>query len=242
MIKFFRQIRQTLIMENKTTKYFKYAIGEIILVVIGILIALQINNWNENNKLKKQEKELLANVLIHLQQDAKAIESVKKTKNMIFKVHEDVFLFTESKKDTASVGDLDLLRRTFPEKLITKENNPNLSNQVTSQKLKNQILKYFRAIDLAEFVMENNNLLIENKVRPFLAEKKLLKYGSQLQIFKDIAINIIDRQQFFEAVLEEDLQQVLIESGIKLYSLQNWEENAKTENEMLKQKIIEHLE
>ena len=44
MIKFFRNIRKNLLMENKTSKYFKYAIGEIILVVIGILIALQINN------------------------------------------------------------------------------------------------------------------------------------------------------------------------------------------------------
>ena len=55
MIKFFRKIRQNLLMENKTGKYFKYAIGEIILVVIGILIALQINNWNRNRKIKFQE-------------------------------------------------------------------------------------------------------------------------------------------------------------------------------------------
>jgi len=46
MIKLFRNIRQNLLNEGKTTKYFKYAIGEIILVVIGILIALSINNWN----------------------------------------------------------------------------------------------------------------------------------------------------------------------------------------------------
>ena len=59
MIKFFRQIRQNLIMENKTGKYLKYAIGEIVLVVIGILIALQINNWNENRKEKQQEKAIL---------------------------------------------------------------------------------------------------------------------------------------------------------------------------------------
>ena len=45
--------------QNKTGKYFKYAIGEIVLVVIGILIALQINNWNENRKAKEKEVKLL---------------------------------------------------------------------------------------------------------------------------------------------------------------------------------------
>jgi|TARA_R110000737_G_C14509985_1_gene473452 hypothetical protein len=46
MIKFFRKIRQNLVSKGNTGKYLKYAIGEIILVVIGILIALSINNWN----------------------------------------------------------------------------------------------------------------------------------------------------------------------------------------------------
>lgn len=55
MIKLFRTIRQKLIIEGKTANYLKYAIGEIVLVVIGILIALQINNWNENRKDKKKE-------------------------------------------------------------------------------------------------------------------------------------------------------------------------------------------
>jgi hypothetical protein len=59
MIKFFRRIRQNLLMENKTGKYFKYAVGEIVLVVIGILIALQINNWNENRKNSHQEHKIL---------------------------------------------------------------------------------------------------------------------------------------------------------------------------------------
>jgi hypothetical protein len=54
MIKFFRKIRQKLLMENKTGKYLKYAIGEIILVVIGILIALSINNWN-TARIQQQE-------------------------------------------------------------------------------------------------------------------------------------------------------------------------------------------
>ena len=62
MIKFFRKIRENLIMENKTGKYFKYAIGEIVLVVIGILIALSINNWNENRKNKIIEHTYLENI------------------------------------------------------------------------------------------------------------------------------------------------------------------------------------
>jgi len=59
MIKFFRNIRQILIVEGKMSKYFKYAIGEIILVVIGILIALQINNWNEQRKDIIKEKHIV---------------------------------------------------------------------------------------------------------------------------------------------------------------------------------------
>lgn len=59
MIKFFRKIRQELLLEGKTTKYFKYAIGEISLVVIGILIALQFNNSNEQRKNLKLVKETI---------------------------------------------------------------------------------------------------------------------------------------------------------------------------------------
>ena len=61
MIKFFRRIRYDLMEKNKTGKYLKYAIGEIVLVVIGILIALSINNWNENKKKKDTVKVYLQN-------------------------------------------------------------------------------------------------------------------------------------------------------------------------------------
>ena len=53
MINFFRKIRKQLADDNKPLKYMRYAIGEIILVVVGILIALSINNWNENRKTNK---------------------------------------------------------------------------------------------------------------------------------------------------------------------------------------------
>jgi len=66
MIKFFRHIRKSHLMENKTGKYFKYAIGEIILVVIGILIALSINNWNEAKKSKEKERQILTEIISDL--------------------------------------------------------------------------------------------------------------------------------------------------------------------------------
>ncbi len=58
MIKFFRKIRLNLLSTGKTVKYFQYAIGEIILVFIGILIALQINNWNQDRKEHKETERL----------------------------------------------------------------------------------------------------------------------------------------------------------------------------------------
>jgi hypothetical protein len=63
MIKFFRKIRQKMLTENKFSKYLIYAIGEIVLVVIGILIALQINNWNAERKVEKEEIGILNNLL-----------------------------------------------------------------------------------------------------------------------------------------------------------------------------------
>ena len=66
-MKFFNKIRQRLIAQDKIKKYLVYAIGEILLVVLGIIIALQVNNWNENRKVRNNE----VNILNELQSDLK---------------------------------------------------------------------------------------------------------------------------------------------------------------------------
>ena len=74
MIKFFRQIRLNLMETGKTGKYLKYAIGEIVLVVIGILIALQVNNWN-NGRLERQfEIKVLNEIFIDTKEDLKEMD------------------------------------------------------------------------------------------------------------------------------------------------------------------------
>ena len=69
MLRFFRQIRQRLLTENKFSKYLLYAVGEILLVVIGILIALQVNNWNEERKTKQQLNDFLVEIQNDLSDD-----------------------------------------------------------------------------------------------------------------------------------------------------------------------------
>lgn len=74
MIKFFRNIRRRLLRESRFTRYLLYAIGEIILVVIGILIALQVNNWNISNKIEQKEINTLKELRSSLKISKKNLE------------------------------------------------------------------------------------------------------------------------------------------------------------------------
>ncbi|MDT0557896.1 DUF6090 family protein [Ichthyenterobacterium sp. W332] len=76
MIKFFLHIRKSLIEQKKMGKYFKYAIGEILLVVIGILIALQINNWNEQVKSEKSSETQLSQLYQNVSDDLILLKSL----------------------------------------------------------------------------------------------------------------------------------------------------------------------
>ncbi|WP_223033040.1 DUF6090 family protein [Hanstruepera marina] len=80
--------------ENKTSKYFKYAIGEIILVVIGILIALQINNWNENRKSNRLLKQYTSNLIQDLEKDkldiTTSISKIKEDSTALYLIQQRV--------------------------------------------------------------------------------------------------------------------------------------------------------
>ena len=76
MIKFFRHIRQRLVSENKFSKYLLYAIGEIVLVVIGILIALQINNKNEENKIEDEMNGIYQSIVDELEADIQTLDKI----------------------------------------------------------------------------------------------------------------------------------------------------------------------
>ena len=82
MFKFSRHIRQNLLMTNKTGKYLKYAIGEIILVMIGILLALQVSHWNNESADRKLEKRYLSELILDLHTDSLVIARAKKSSDL----------------------------------------------------------------------------------------------------------------------------------------------------------------
>ena len=95
MIKFFRKIRQKLLSESKFSKYLIYAIGEIVLVIIGILFALQINNWNSDKKAHQQELDFYTKLLNDLNDNFKNTIG----KKSLMKRHQNVHyqVYNESK-------------------------------------------------------------------------------------------------------------------------------------------------
>ena len=106
MIKFFRKIRQKLLSENRISKYLIYAIGEIFLVVIGILFALQINNWNEENKTNIRQNNYLALVKAEMSNNLDALQIEKERLNGTLEgLREMVSL---SDKSTAAVTEKEL--------------------------------------------------------------------------------------------------------------------------------------
>ena len=172
MIKFFRHIRQSMLMENKSGKYFKYAIGEIILVVIGILIALQVNNVNEKRKLKESEISLYKNAL----KDVIAEETNIETQIRWFKHYQDVNyqLYQESIGDIqyASNPDVNVLIWTNISRPLIKDNYSEKLGNMTNQTIQDLFRDYIWREQLAmEAKSEFNNYKF-NTVRPYLA-----KYG-----------------------------------------------------------------
>ncbi|MCA0154403.1 hypothetical protein [Winogradskyella vincentii] len=108
MIKFFRHIRRTLINQNQMGKYFKYAIGEIFLVVIGILIALQINNWNEQRKINTQVEEMFYKTFRELEYN------INRAQNLIAFYKPKDTLYYIVRNDTYDIEDPNQKRPCFP--------------------------------------------------------------------------------------------------------------------------------
>ena len=101
MLSFFRSIRRSLISEGKTSKYIRYAVREFLLIVAGILVALQVQTWNEGRKLEDDRRELIENLKADFQANH---ESLNTSVNRIGEILPNLDLFLEiAGNDTSGV-------------------------------------------------------------------------------------------------------------------------------------------
>ena len=183
MIKFFRRIRFNLMEQNKTGKYIKYAIGEIVLVVIGILIALQINNWNENRKTHRNEVKLAEQLL----EDARADSVFFQSRITHQQIRDTLFnnLINLSKRiavDSISKirvnADPFFFRLAYQSNLIN--NNPDAYDLIRHDSIKSKLREYKAKYDYVVHSIELSNRISEEYGVPLQ-----IKYYKQLQMISD---------------------------------------------------------
>jgi len=228
-----------LLSQGKTGRYFKYAIGEIVLVVIGILIALQINNWNENRKQQIKEREILSYTLRNLVTDSLAIDRLIDNAEQMLKLHEELVQLSKGEIQESDVSDLDVLRITESSQIITKKNNIDLPNQISNRALKEAILRYFIWIDYVEFTTLSQNQFVAEYLYPFFREKKLLNYVREKN---SSTSNILNRERFFLEFKNEEFKQILSDSRGKSIVLKRLGLKIQSKNAELLQVVKKYLD
>lgn len=175
MIKLFRSIRQKLIVEGKTINYFKYAIGEIILVVIGILIALAINNWNQNRNNTTSANLHLKTVSQDIKEDLVQLNYMYKFTDTTLTYSKNLtrqFQTLDSIDDKTTMYILYLLleKTTKPIKngLETINNSGELA--YVTQDIQDMLLNYYNILDNISAREEISNTFIKIRFEPYFFE------------------------------------------------------------------------
>ncbi|MCK0157753.1 DUF6090 family protein [Cellulophaga sp. F20128] len=185
MIKFFRRIRKQHLIENKFSRYLLYAIGEIVLVVIGILIALQINNWNENRKAQKLEAQIYTELKSDLLQTRNDIKKTIVKHKEIFKSSQQLITDIYDKKSNSQSIYESLTSSSVEFQIIPKtsafENLKNIGlNTLSNDSLRIDITNLFQ-LNLKrlddELGMKQAEINITKLIQPFLFKYLIADYS-----------------------------------------------------------------
>ena len=177
MIKFFRKIRYNFMEIGKTGKYFKYAIGEIVLVMIGILLALQVNNWNENRINSSKEYEYLIGLKNDLITQIKDFKEREQFYDRLIEMGESILSDFSAKESLSKIDSINVklsfmmyslkypdIKTTFNELSTTGQ-----LNLIKEKSLRSIIIRYYQYSESQkESVNSNINEVFYNHIFPYI--------------------------------------------------------------------------
>jgi len=229
MIKFFRLIRKKLFTENKFRKYLIYAIGEIVLVVFGILIAIQINEWNRDRKLYQEELESYQLTIADLKRDSTVFEIYQKSYSNFLNTY---FQINNIKKGHGSFASMitDHLVMNIEFNPVTQKNHQASIEKYRNGKIREQLNNYFGRLSQVAQATDEFNKFIVQESRPFLLkEHNILDndivFDNNDRTFPPLkGITAIDTVKLKEAFNHEHFLPILSElrmsMGFYLFSLE----------------------
>ena len=215
MIPFFRRIRKTLADDNKPLKYLRYAIGEIVLVVIGILIALQINNWNQNRIQFKQEQKILLSLKTDfIESKVRLLESMVMQKNVVRKSSDLIKIYegkiprpiNDSIKNFLTFGAHNWYRAELLTGAYDAFINAGNSELIRNDKLIKMLAEYFSIVESGFEDQETSMNLLNNMqsiIAPFGIElyygpiKRRIGLDTDKRQREDMAIDFLFKQDAF---------------------------------------------
>lgn len=194
MLKIFRRVRQKLIRQNKVSSYLLYAIGEIILVMIGILLALQVTNWNEEIKVKNELNSILRTVSLDLKRDTLSASSIIQFYDTIKKKSDYIIHKKLNRKNYKKCPECRSLV-TIYQPFVTQKKGYELlkkfsnNNQIKNDTLVTRITQFYTSLNL---LIDDSNQFIKEEVfknieifksKDWFVNWTLGKYSEEMIIF-----------------------------------------------------------
>ncbi|MBT8315257.1 MAG: hypothetical protein KJP26_12430, partial [Maribacter sp.] len=188
MIKFFRHIRQRLLSENKFSKYLLYATGEIVLVVIGILIALSINNWNEGRKDKIKEQVILEQLEKEYNANLAQLEDKMQMRALIVKSGQTLLNYIDKPKLVQRDSVILHISNILYDPTFDPVQNDLLSSGnlrlIRNDRLRNLLSNWSSDVIAVQESEQNNRLQVHEIMIPLLND-----IGITRDVFNDVWIN-----------------------------------------------------
>jgi hypothetical protein len=212
MLRFFRQIRQRLLTDNKFSKYLLYAVGEILLVVIGILLALQIDTWNSANIDRRKEKEYLQNLLEDLEtQELQVTTQMEHEALMRTHCEKALKQFQSERIDFDSVNAYlgTVTRRTFVVNDPTFQDLKSSGNIliIRDNVLRKKILSFYQYLEYSALVIQTDNETAMAGFRDFLLDERVvdMNYTDTLKVASGVDFTITAINVPWVKSIQEDL-------------------------------------